>query len=297
MFGYVKLYPEQLRPVDAREYRRVYCGLCHQMGHYSPFCRMFLSFDMTFLIFLSAYDQRALARQCTAGKCLRRIPCPDQLMDYWACLSIMMVYEKHLNDLKDGRRISRLFLRAMEQPWKKACRQYPAALQAVREALRHNDDLEAQQSPDAEALACTFGQLAAWLIAHAPSNPERDAALEQVLENIARLIGEWIYLIDFYDDAEADLRHQQYNPMLVQVRERQVPMAQVRLEFREMIDRRVEELQRLCGFLPYSGYQAVVKNVIHEGVVRVTGNIYSGLDADGHMKKRNEKDENQHETL
>lgn len=285
MFGYVKLNQDQLKPADSADYKRIYCGLCHQLANYSVLSRMFLSFDMTFFIFLSAYDQTELARKCTANQCLKRIPCPDELMDYWACLSIMMVYEKYRNDLKDGRKSSRAHLLTMEKAWNKACGKYPEVHQLVCEALQKNYALEDQYSPDAEVLASNFGQLAADLISNAPSNRERSSELSEVLEKIARLIGEWIYYIDFYDDVEEDLRKKQYNPILVQAEQRAISLERVKQEFREQIDRRVEELQRLCGFLPYCGYQAVVKNVIHEGVITVTANIYGGLTANGHMRR------------
>ncbi len=289
MFGYVKLNREQLKPADAADYKRIYCGLCHQLANYSALSRLFLSFDMTFLIFLSAYDQSELAQKCTANQCLKRIPCPDELMDYWACLSIMMVYQKHLNDLQDGKKSSKAYLLAMDKAWNKAREKYPEVHQLVCEALQKNYALEDQKSPDAEKLAGNFGQLAADLVSNAPSNPNRSPELSEVLVKIARLIGEWIYYIDFYDDVEEDLRTGQYNPMLIQAQQRSVSLAQVKEEFREQIDRRVEELQRLCGYLPYCGYQAVVKNVIHEGVVTVTGNIYSGLTANGHIRKYKEE--------
>lgn len=285
MFGYVKLNQDQLKPADSADYKRIYCGLCHQLANYSVLSRMFLSFDMTFFIFLSAYDQTELAQKCTANQCLKRIPCPDEMMDYWACLSIMMVYQKYRNDLKDGRKSSRAYLLMMEKAWNKACEKYPEVHQLVCEALQKNYALEDQYSPDAEALASNFGQLAADLVSNAPSNPERSSEVSEVLEKIARLIGEWIYYIDFYDDVEEDLRTKQYNPILVQAEQRAISPERVKEEFREQIDRRVEELQRLCGFLPYCGYQAVVKNVIHEGVITVTGNIYGGLTANGLMRR------------
>lgn len=286
MFGYVKLHREQLKPADAAEYRRIYCGLCHQLANYSAFSRVFLSFDMTFFIFLSAYDQTELAGKCTSNHCLRHIPCPDEIIDYWACLSIMMVYQKHLNDLKDGKKSSKAYLMTMEKAWKKACDKYPEAQQMVCEALQKNYALEEQNSPDAQQLAANFGQLAADLVSNAPSNPARSSELAEVLVRIARLIGEWIYFIDFYDDVEEDLRTKQYNPILVQMAQRAVTLEQVKKEFRAQIDQRVEELQRLCGYLPYCGYQAIVRNVIHEGVITVTGYIYNGLTANGRMKSR-----------
>lgn len=291
MFGYVKLNRAQLKPADAAEYKRIYCGLCHQLANYSGLSRLFLSFDMTFFVFLSAYDQTELAGKCTANHCLQRLPCPDELMDYWACLSIMMVYQKYLNDLKDGKKIGKMYLVTMGKAWEKACERYPLAQRQVCEALRKNYELEDQRSPDAEALAGNFGQLAADLVSNAPSNPNRSSELSEVLVRIARLIGEWIYFVDFYDDAEDDLRTKQYNPIIIQADQRQLPMEQIKMEFREQIDRRVEELQRLCGYLPYCGYQAVIKNVIHEGVVTVTGNIYSGLTANGRIRRHENRKE------
>lgn len=288
MFGYVKIYPQQLKQVDEQDYKKVYCALCHQMSLYSSFSRLFLSFDMTFLIFLSGYDRKDISQKCTEKKCLKKVPCPDPLIDYWACLSIMLIYQKILNDQKDGKKLSRLFSRALKYNWNEVSEKYPVARDLICKTLDQNYALEEAGSSDADTLARNFGELAAGLIKNAPANPSRPEELENLLENIGRFVGEWIYFVDFYDDVEKDKHEGQYNPIILQAEETGKTINEVKEEFRGKINSIVTELQRLCAFLPYDGYQAIIRNVLHEGVVSVTGNIFNGLTANGQARHHRE---------
>ena len=49
MFGYVRVYKEELRVREYETYRGVYCTLCRALGkRYGVFARLILSYDMTF---------------------------------------------------------------------------------------------------------------------------------------------------------------------------------------------------------------------------------------------------------
>ena len=83
----------------------------------------------------------------------------------------------------------------------------------------------------------------------------------------------WVYSIDFFDDAPKDEKDGQYNPLLVQAKARGCTLQEVLTDFRPVIDHQVEELQRLCDYLPYGGFQPVIANVLHDGIMSVTAKI------------------------
>lgn len=272
MFGYIKIFPEQLKLGEARAYKSVYCALCHQIAHYSQFARLFLSFDMVFLTILSAYDKRELAAVCDKRHCLKRMPCPSVLMDFWAAMSIIIIYHKLLNDVNDGAVLKRLYVWDLKSAYTKARQSYPDAEETVASALRQIDALERNLERDPEKTMRIFGNLAGDLVDAAPCG-ERSDSLRSVIRRIAESIGNWVYAMDFYDDLEKDQREGQYNPLLLQQADSGDSLSDIRRRFQPVIEKHVEELQRLCSFLPYEGFHDIVTNVLHEGVIHTTEQV------------------------
>ena len=72
MFGYIKIFENQLRVCDLKAYKGVYCGLCRRIATYSQTARLMLSFDMVFLAMLSEYDQNERYLALGRRKCLKK---------------------------------------------------------------------------------------------------------------------------------------------------------------------------------------------------------------------------------
>ena len=273
MFGYIKVFPEQLKLGEAKAYKSVYCALCHQIAQYSQFARLFLSFDMVFLTLLSAYDKRELAAVCDKKRCLKRIPCPNKLIDFWAAMSIIIIYHKLLNDVNDGAMLKKLYVLDLKDAYAKARQNYPKEEECIARTLRQIDTLEKNRERDPEKTMNLFGHLAGDLVDAAPYG-ERSAALQSVIRRIAENIGNWVYAMDFYDDLEKDQKKKQYNPLLVEQAHSGEGLNSIRERFQPVIEKHVEELQRLCSYLPYEGFHDIVTNVLHEGVIHITAQVY-----------------------
>ena len=53
MFGYVKPPLQALPQEETERFRRIYCGLCHTLGHrYGTAARFILNYDFTYLAIL-----------------------------------------------------------------------------------------------------------------------------------------------------------------------------------------------------------------------------------------------------
>lgn len=274
MFGYIKIFPDQLRLSEANAYRSVYCGLCHQIADYAQFARMFLSFDMVFFTLLSAYDRRDLADLCVKRRCLRKIPCPDDVMDYWAAMSVLVIYHKLLNDANDGSALKRIYVLDLKNAYAKAKSRYPHEEAVVFTSLQTIELLEQNKEDDPAALLEVFGKMMGELVDASPKQ-DRSDALNGILRRIAENISKWLYAIDFYDDLEKDQKKKQYNPLLIRAEKNNLSLNAVKAGFRPVIVDYVAELQRLCAFLPYEGFQDIVRNVLHEGIIRVTSDVFN----------------------
>lgn len=273
MFGYIRIYPDQLRIMDANAYHAIYCGLCHQIADYSQLARFFLSFDMVFFAMLSVYGNRSLAKQCVRRKCLKKTVCPDTVLDYWAAVSILLIYHKLSNDAKDGERFKRVFIVDLENAYTKAKGKYPVAEENISSALRIIDKLEGQEEANADKLLDTFGSMMKRLVEDVLP-VENSSAMNHVFGQIAEIISKWLYAIDIYDDLDKDRKKKQYNPLLIQHMKNGEDLNCAKKSFWKQVESYVEELQRLCVFLPYEGFQDVIKNVLQEGVMQVTAEVY-----------------------
>jgi len=287
MFGYVRIFPAQLKLGEIESYHKVYCGLCHQLAHYSEFSRMFLSFDMVFLTILSCYRDEAVAQACTRRQCMKNIACPDVKIDYWAAISTQMIYQKLLNDVQDGESGKRLYLRALQSGYDRAIAAYESAGKRITGSLNRIYQMEKDQLADPLPIITEFGSLAGSLMELCPEMDPSDAMSEMACR-ISRFIGEWIYCMDFYDDIEKDRKKSAYNPLLLQMEQQQKSAEEVRAAFRPVIEERIDSLNQCCAFLPYGGFHQIICNVLHEGVRAVTQDVYGRRFMDKKYRKKGE---------
>ena len=274
MFGYIKIFPEQLTLKEANAYRSMYCGLCHQIAEYSQIARLFLSFDMVFFTILSAYDQRELAEVCVKRKCLMKHSCPSEVMDYWAAMSILIIYQKILNDAMDGELIKKIYVLDLERAYSKAKTKYPKEERHIATCLNRIDILEKSQESNPEILLDIFGDMMGELMDCAPCE-SRTTDLKSILRRIGENISKWLYAMDFYDDLKMDKKKGHYNPLLTKMNESKDDIDVIQMDFKHVIEGYVAELQRLCSYLPYEGFHDIVTNVLHEGVIHITSQVYS----------------------
>lgn len=282
MFGYIRILPEQLRLNDAKMYRSMYCGLCHQIAEYSQFARFFLSFDMVFFTILSAYDKKDLAKCCVTRKCIKKVPCPDEIIDYWAAMSILIIYHKLLNDVEDGEKIKKIYVMDLHSGYKKAKEKYPVSEQIITDSLKQIELYEERMETNPENMLEIFGNMMGDLLDEAPCG-QRSNELRTILRRIAYGISKWLYAMDFYDDVEKDKRHKQYNPLVIQ-QSQDSNSDEVLERFCSVINGYAEELQHLCSFLPYDGFHDIVVNVLHEGIVDITAKVYGKQEKKAHQQ-------------
>jgi len=275
VFGYIKVFEEQLRIGDFHAYKGVYCGLCRRIACYSQLARMFLSFDMVFLAMLSEYENRDTYRALGRGRCIQKYMEAGEALDYWACVSTMMIYQKLLNDVQDGEKKKRVVLKMLASGYRQCCQRYPEADARICSALKEIDMLEKQQCDDPVQIASLFAAMIEQVYSRCPGLAT-DTPVHAHTCRIVNELAQWVYCVDFYDDAEKDQKVGQYNPLLVRLSRMGSTLEDVLQQFRPVIDRHVEELQRLCDYLPYGGFYPVISNVLHDGVIAVSARVIQG---------------------
>ena len=213
MFGYVTIAAGALTPEQQARYRAFYCGLCHALGRrHGQLGRMTLSYDATFLYLLltSLYEPE------TAEGSARCLPHPfkphayvqNELADYCCDMNIALAYHKCLDDWQDDHSLTgRAEAALLKQASDRVYSLYPDKCREIERCLKAISALEksGESSPDtgANLSARMLGVIYRF----------REDMWADALVALGEGLGRFVYLMDAYDDLEADLKKGRYNPL------------------------------------------------------------------------------------
>ena len=219
MFGYLQVDKAELKVREWEAYKSVYCGLCRQMGRdYSFLSRLALSYDCTYYAMLLM----SVHRSCTgfdSGRCrfnpLKKCGfarCTDESYSKAAALSVISVYYKLLDDIRDSgffKRLGTRFLKLFFGHWRrKAVQKYPKIDTVVSDMLQMQFEAESADNTSCDAAAHPTAQMLAEVFAlDAADDMER-----RVFREFGYQLGRWVYFMDAADDYFKDKKHGAFNP-------------------------------------------------------------------------------------
>ncbi len=219
MFGYLQIQKSELLVREYEAYKSVYCGLCRQMGRdYSFLARFSLSYDCTFYAMLLM----ALSKSCSGfkdGRCtfnpLKKCKfaiCEDDCFSKASAFSVLSVYYKLKDDMKDERFFKRLFIRMMFpffSHWRnKALKKYSE----VDNYLSQMTNLQSKTESDPEFTVDAAAHPTALMLSNLFALEASGDADKRILREFGYQLGRWIYLIDAADDYEKDIKNGNFNP-------------------------------------------------------------------------------------
>ena len=213
MFGYVRISRNELNDEEYEQFMAYYCGLCREIGRFSHIARLGLSYDMTFLAILLAAvcgeSEEQSKFRCAAHKFKTESAiCGGKVMDYAAQMSILLVYKKFEDDMRDEKSL-KAFLGKMiySIPMRKI--KFTQYAIEISELLRKMSDLEKDNCTEPDEIADCFAKICEIIF-----TPDfiTEESTRRILSWLGYNVGRWIYLIDAYDDLEKDIKNKSYNP-------------------------------------------------------------------------------------
>lgn len=281
MFGYVNVYKEELKIKEYDVYRSFYCGLCKQLKtEYGFSSRLILNYDSVFLALLlsSVLEEDA---ECVSERCMmhpinkRPVRKHSECLSYSAGVMLILALLKLSDNLRDDKSIkaallSLPLLKARLRVKKKygelyvACKKHIDALSA----------LEKENSKDTDAVSHEFASILENLFAPSFITEETQ---KRILAHIGYSLGRFIYLLDAYEDFEADKKHHNYNLFLAKG---------ARPEKQEFIDSLTFTLSSIASsyeLLDLKQNKPILDNIIYLGLPAVLNRVTA------------EKKENEHE--
>ena len=173
---------------------------------------MTLSYDMTFLYLLlnSLYepDETQGTARCLPHPFRPHVYIQSELCDYCCDMNLALAYHKCLDDWHDDRSLSgRAEAALLADAYARVAAAYPETCGEIERCLAAISRLEHEgaSSPDAAAnlTASMLGAIYRY----------REDLWADTLQRIGEGLGRFIYLMDAYDDLEADRRRGRYNPL------------------------------------------------------------------------------------
>lgn len=213
MFGYITVNTAALTEEQKLRYRAHYCGLCRTLhDRYGQTGRLALSNDITFLsVLLSSLYEPAHTEgsgPCVMHPLQKRGWVRSAAADYAADMNHLLAYFKCLDNANDdGDLLQGQLARRMEKDVLPFAAKYPRQWQAVREALDGITALEKAGSDDIDALCRLSGRLLSEVFVW------KDDAFAPALRALGSALGAFIYLMDAYEDYDADVKKNRFNPL------------------------------------------------------------------------------------
>jgi len=212
MFGYIVANKKALSDEQKARYQSVYCGLCQALREtYGQRARMTLSYDMAFLI-LAVNALYELPEKESAGRCMVHPIKPrgrseSQVTSYAADLSVLLGYEKLLDDLLDeNSALARAGEKHLREAYALACQRLGQKGESIKSKLQSFYAAEKARA-DVDTLANSFGEVMGEVFSY------RDDRWGQELSELGRALGRFIYVMDAYVDFEEDQKWGRFNPL------------------------------------------------------------------------------------
>ena len=261
MFGYVMANRPELKIREYDRYRAYYCGLCRALKkEYGLSGRLTLNYDMTFLVMILAglYEPESCCacKRCIAHPLSKHEEITSEVSGYAADMNIIMAYYNLLDDWKDDRKLSKLFLSLLLRgKMKKACSRRPQKAQRIRELLDRLSELEKAGEENFEEPSGVFGQIMGEVFAY------RDDFWKERLYNCGFYLGKFIYLLDAYEDIEEDIKRDKYNPIKTIYKE-----AGFEKHWEQVLTVNIAECARQFEQLPITDDAEIMRNILYSGV-------------------------------
>lgn len=213
MFGYIIVNKPEMKFKEFDVYRSYYCGLCHALKeNYGAKGQLTLSYDMTFLAILltSLYEPETKSDQtrCILHPLEKHTYVENKMIEYVADMNALLSYLKCLDDWEDEKKLHRLvFAKLLEGKTEERKRLYQDKMRNIYMQMQKISELEKENCQDVDTMAATFGRVMAEIVAC------KEDEWSENLRALGFYLGQFIYLVDAYEDIEEDMKKKRYNPL------------------------------------------------------------------------------------
>ena len=278
MFGYVKIFKDELKVREYGQYKAAYCGVCLSLKKkYGKRCGALLSFDMTFLALLLG---NYLGVENTQYRCLVR-PGKKSLcyggaaMDFAADCSVLLAREKILDDTRDAAGLRRVVPAVKKIFFRRAFRKASARQPEIAAAVTACSDFfaAAEKNPalSPDAIADGFATLLKTL-----RLPLRETPTERPAGELLYHVGRFIYYLDALDDLRDDFCTHSYNPWIARFRLSSAELSPEQIIYiKNLLCLSLDEAAKALAIMETGQFTLIISNIICLGMPSVMENVFA----------------------
>ncbi|HHX13460.1 MAG TPA: hypothetical protein GX726_00720 [Clostridiales bacterium] len=224
MLGYIVPDRPELKVREFELYKGYYCGLCKTVEkRLGQLPRMVLNYDSVFLALvlcaLEPESEQTRFERCPVHPVKRQTIINYRPgLDYAADMMVLLAINKLEDDRRDEGGIKpAVGLALLQGVRKKLMKSHPEKGIIIKRYLAKLRRLEKNGCISPDEVGETFARIMAEVFAASGcSFPEGS---EVPLRRLGYHLGRWIYLIDAFDDIEADYKSGAYNPLIRQYKQ------------------------------------------------------------------------------
>lgn len=272
MFGYVTINRGELKVRELETYESYYCGLCRVLkDRYGLAGCTMLNYDMTFLGMLlsSLYEEKEepAKRVCCPGfkrpllkkkskKQFSQTAVVTESLGYAADMNYMLAYHNHMDNWLDEHSFASLnMVHLMQKNYRKLAKKYPRQHKAIASYIQKLHICEAANEKNIETAANLTGEAMAEIYA------AKDDYWQDNLRQMGYYMGKFIYLMDAYEDVEADIKKGTYNPL-----KKKYDCPDFEEECRTILTMMMSECCKEFEKLPILENVEILRNILYSGV-------------------------------
>lgn len=266
MFGYVGIYPPELKVKDYSKYKSYYCGLCRTLKEqYGSIGQITLTYDMTFavILFASLYEEecRVSEHRCLLHPINKKQILQGEVTEYAAAMNVVLAYY-HLKDdwLDDKSAKGFVGTKLLKSRVKTIEYQYPRQCTIIQEKLAQLQAYERENTEVIDWVAGCFGEIMSELFVY------KEDKWEESMRKVGFYLGKYIYILDAYDDIEADIKEDRYNPLKGLYEETKEQEGVFKKRCFQMLQMMISETTMEFEKLPCTQDIDILRNILYDGV-------------------------------
>ena len=278
MFGYVKIFKDELKVREYGQYKAAYCGVCLALKkQYGKRCGALLSFDMTFLALLLGNYLGVENKQhrCLVHPGKKSLCYGGAGINFAADCSVLLAREKILDDARDAaglRRVvpgvKKIFFR---RAFRRASARQPEIAAAVTACSRFFAEAEKNPALSPDAIADGFAALLKEL-----RLPLRELPAERPAGELLYHVGRFIYYLDALDDLRDDFRARAYNPWLARFRLSAAELSpEQTLYIKNLLRLSLDEAAKALALMEPGQFTPIINNIICLGMPSVMERVFA----------------------
>lgn len=283
MFGYIKIYKNELKYKHLITYKQFYCILCSSLGkNYGHMYRLFDSYDVTFFLILFdclSRDKQIFKVDCPLSKRKNvEVLVSAKAVDYCSFINIFWLMQKIKDDKIDNNFNKHFLLNNIIKNNKKIKNAIEANELNVNrwiEILNEYYYMENDLSVNFDDLCNCIGRAYGEVFRNYADFIENTVYSDELYQ-IGFNIGKYIYIIDAFDDYFSDKKNNNFNPILkMKEYTDDISNNYIALKIQMMIGLIVNKLKELLSKIELTQEEnyCIIENIIHFGLLSKVNEI------------------------